>query len=84
MVKFMNDSMVQPVESSWFGFYKPGSDVELMTLEESDIFTKEKLGLKKMKEDGKLKFIEIEGNHLQFRNEWFIENIVNAYLKNKI
>ncbi|XP_070508698.1 palmitoyl-protein thioesterase 1-like [Chironomus tepperi] len=82
MVKFMNDSMVQPVESSWFGFYKPGSDVELMTLEESDIFTKDKLGLKKMKEDGKLKFIEIEGNHLQFRNEWFIENIINAYLKN--
>lgn len=80
MVKFANDSMVQPVESEWFGFYKPGQDQEVQTLEESDFFEKDRLGLKQMKADGKLVFIENPGNHLQFTGDWFIENIV-PYLK---
>lgn len=39
LVKFNNDTMVQPVESEWFGFYKPGQAKEVQTLEESRIFT---------------------------------------------
>lgn len=81
MVKFMNDTIVQPVETSWFGFYKPGSVNELLTLEESEIFTKDKLGLKKMKEDGKLVFLALEGNHMQINLKWFTENIIDEYLR---
>lgn len=81
MVKFANDTIVQPVETSWFGFYKPGSDTELMTLEESEIFTKDRLGLKKMKEDGKLVFLTTEGNHMQIKAEWFHANIIMPYLR---
>lgn len=40
MVKFDNDTMVQPRESSWFGFYKPGQSKKLQTLQESDIYQK--------------------------------------------
>lgn len=82
MVKFLNDTIVQPVDTQWFGFYKPGSDQVTIPLEESEIFIKDKLGLKKMKEEGKLKFIAIEGNHLQFDKEWFVKNIVDVYLRN--
>jgi palmitoyl-protein thioesterase len=81
MVKFENDTIVQPVETSWFGFYKPGSDTELQTLEESEIFTKDKLGLKKMKDDGKLVFLSTEGNHMQISTKWFVENVIEAYLR---
>ena len=81
MVKFMNDTIVVPRESQWFGFYKPGQDVELQTLEDSDLFIKDKLGLQQMKTDGKLIYLATEGNHLQFKTEWFIENIINVYLK---
>lgn len=38
-VKFDNDSMVQPVESEWFGFYKSGQSSVVETLQESDIYT---------------------------------------------
>lgn len=38
MVKFENDSMVQPVESEWFGFYKPGQSVEVESLQESALY----------------------------------------------
>lgn len=38
MVKFLNDSVVQPVESEWFGFYKPGQAEEIVDLRSSDIY----------------------------------------------
>ena len=81
MIKFANDTIVQPKETSWFGFYKPGSDTELLTLEESEIFIKDKLGLKKMKEDGKLVFLETPGNHMQITKSWFVENVIELYLQ---
>lgn len=81
MVKFLNDTIVTPRESQWFGFYKPGQDVELQTLEDSDLFIKDKLGLQQMKTDGKLIYLATEGNHLQFKTQWFIDNIINVYLK---
>lgn len=81
MIKFENDTMVQPKESSWFGFYKPGSDTELLPLEQSEIYLKDKLGLKKMKEDGKLVFLATKGNHMQITKLWFEENVIDPYLK---
>lgn len=38
MVRFEKDSMVQPVESEWFGFYKNGQSVEVETLQESNLY----------------------------------------------
>lgn len=40
LVRFDNDSIVQPVDTEWFGFYKPGQDKETQTLQESDIYQK--------------------------------------------
>jgi palmitoyl-protein thioesterase len=40
MIKFENDTIVQPLETSWFGFYKPRSDTELLTLKENEISPK--------------------------------------------
>jgi hypothetical protein len=38
MVKFNNDTIVEPVETEWFGFYKPGQSSEVVTLQESDLY----------------------------------------------
>lgn len=65
-VMFNKDSMVVPKESEWFGFYKPGQATELMTLQESPIWTEDRLGLKEMAETaGRLSFLKIEADHLQ-------------------
>jgi palmitoyl-protein thioesterase len=40
MVKFNNDTIVEPVETEWFGFYKPGQSSEIITLEESELYIK--------------------------------------------
>ncbi|CAJ0927143.1 unnamed protein product [Ranitomeya imitator] len=39
MVKFLKDSMVDPVDSEWFGFYRPGQSKETIALQESSLYT---------------------------------------------
>ncbi|XP_042194300.1 palmitoyl-protein thioesterase 1 isoform X1 [Callorhinchus milii] len=80
MVKFLQDSMVDPVDSEWFGFYKVGQAKETYTLKESVLYKEDRLGLKTMDKAGKLQFLTVDGDHLQFSEEWFITNII-PYLK---
>ncbi|XP_030745828.1 palmitoyl-protein thioesterase 1 [Sitophilus oryzae] len=82
LVKFEGDTVVQPVETEWFGFYTPGQSQEIQTLENSDLYKDDRLGLKAMNESNKLKFLSTPGNHLKFQWDWFEENVVDPYLKN--
>lgn len=82
LVKFEEDSIVQPRETEWFGFYEPGQSVHLITLEQSRLYSEDRLGLKKMNEEGKLIFLSTSGDHLRFSDQWFIENILKPYLLN--
>lgn len=76
MVKFLNDTIVDPVETQWFGFYKSGQERDVETLESSRLFLNDQLGLKQMKADNKIVYLATEGNHLQFTKVWFIEHIL--------
>ncbi|XP_018563499.1 palmitoyl-protein thioesterase 1 [Anoplophora glabripennis] len=81
LVKFENDTMVQPVETEWFGFYKPGQSVKIETLKESALFVEDRLGLQRMDNQAKLHFLGVPGNHLRFEWKWFDENIIQPFLK---
>lgn len=81
LVKFLQDSMVDPRDSEWFGFYKPGQSKDLFTLFESPLYQEDWLGLKVMNSTGRLHFLASPGDHLQFTEQWFIDNIVSKYLK---
>ncbi|KAF6110848.1 palmitoyl-protein thioesterase 1 [Phyllostomus discolor] len=76
MVKFLNDSIVDPVDSEWFGFYKSGQDKETIPLQETTLYTEDRLGLKEMNNVGQLVFLAIEGDHLQLSEEWFNAHII--------
>jgi len=84
MVQFLNDTMVQPKESEWFGFYNPGQDKTVFTLQESPLYQEDWLGLKQMDSEGKLTFLATIGDHLQFTHEWFNDNIINRFLNNTL
>lgn len=79
MVRFNNDTIVQPIDTEWFGFYKPGSDTETYKLQDSPLYLEDRLGLKTMAEQGKLQFLAVDGDHLQISTDWFIKNIVLKY-----
>lgn len=59
MVKFLRDSVVTPVETSWFGFYQPKTTNIILTMNQHINITGDKLELKQMMEDGKIVFIEV-------------------------
>ncbi|KAL0131562.1 hypothetical protein PUN28_002833 [Cardiocondyla obscurior] len=80
LVKFENDTMVEPVETEWFGFYKPGQAKEVQKLQQSVLYQQDWLGLRAMENAGKVQYLSLPGDHLQFTAEWFIENIIKKYL----
>merc|ERR1711862_273762 len=82
MVKHKQDSMVEPRESSHFEYYAPGQAQEILPLRESPIYVEDRIGLKALDEAGKLHFMDVEGDHLQFSRQWFIDNIINVFFKN--
>lgn len=81
MVMFADDTMVDPKESEWFGYYVPGQSEKLVTLQESQLYKEDWLGLKQMDKNKKLHFLSSPGNHLQFSEQWFIDNILNKFVK---
>lgn len=80
MVKFLKDSMVQPKDSEWFAFYTPGQAKEIQNLTESALYKQDKLGLQQMDKGGKLHFISYDGDHLQFDDTWFVNELVMKYM----
>ncbi|XP_018336134.1 palmitoyl-protein thioesterase 1 [Agrilus planipennis] len=81
MVKFLKDTMVQPIESEWFGFYKPGQSKDIQSLFNSTLYTEDRLGLKYLYENQRMHFISINSDHLRFNWTWFESNIINPFLK---
>merc|ERR1711973_706919 len=80
MVKHNQDGMVEPRESEHFEFYTPGQSDVILPLRESPIYVEDRIGLKALDESGRLHFLDVEGNHLQFTRQWFIDNIINVFL----
>ncbi|KRY42733.1 Palmitoyl-protein thioesterase 1, partial [Trichinella spiralis] len=81
LIKFTRDSMVVPPESSWFGFYAPGQAVDVIPLQETELYKNDRLGLLQMEKDGKLHFLKTDGDHLEFTEKYFISKIMNKFIK---
>ncbi|VDO41828.1 unnamed protein product [Haemonchus placei] len=81
LIKFTRDHMVVPMESSWFGYYKEGDIDTIMTMNETKLYTEDRIGLKKLHETGRLHFLEVEGDHLKITREEFKKEVIDKYLK---
>jgi len=82
LVKFLQDTMVVPPDSEWFGFYTPDQAVTIQQMNETDLYIQDKIGLQTLNDQGKIAFLTVDADHLQFTTEWFIDEIINPYLKN--
>lgn len=67
LMKFTKDTMIYPKESAWFEFVDEKDIVVL--LKNSTFYNKDQIGLKKLMEEGKVQFVEVDGNHLQFSDD---------------
>jgi palmitoyl-protein thioesterase len=80
-IKFTKDTMVVPPESEWFGFYAPGQSTQILSLNETALYTQDRLGLQAMMKAGKLHFLGVDGDHLRISEETFINEVINKFLK---
>jgi len=76
LVKFTEDTVVQPRESEWFGWYIDGQDELTEPVQNTTLYTEDWIGLKYLMDNNQVSFIPCEGNHLQFTDEWFVANLV--------
>lgn len=76
LIKFNQDTMVVPRESSHFGYYSPGQQTEISNMTELSVFTEDRIGLKTMLENDQIDFISTDGDHLQFSEDFFANEIV--------
>ena len=79
LVKFLKDEMVTPRESEWFWYYKNGQDEKVTEAKYLPIW--KNLGLDKLDQDGRIVYKSVDGQHLQFSDEWFRSDVVEVFLK---
>ncbi|CAI2374488.1 unnamed protein product [Moneuplotes crassus] len=61
---FSKDGMIYPPSSAWFNELRP--DGSILSFNETELYTKDLLGLKTLYEEGRIVFHEFDGDHLQF------------------
>jgi palmitoyl-protein thioesterase len=74
LVKYLKDISLVPNESSQFGFTDRYGRV--VRMENTELFKKDRIGLKKMKEEGKLVMLDAPMEHLDLNEIWFRNNLI--------
>jgi len=76
LVLFTEDSVVQPRESEWFGFYVEGQDHIVQGVENTTLYTEDWIGLKYLVESKRVQFLSTVGDHLEFTDKWFNQTLI--------
>ena len=84
MVKFTGDTIVDPVESEWFGFFADGDTKTVVRLEDSQLYKEDRLGLRVLDASNRLIRISLPGDHLQISKQWYTSEIIEKYIKKEI
>lgn len=79
LVKFSEDTMINPPETAWFQFWDENYNVE--PFEKSKFYQNDYIGLRELNESGKVDFEKLPGNHLDFDYE-DLERFVARFDKN--
>lgn len=77
LVMFTEDTVIYPRETAWFGYFD--SKMELLKMEDTDLYKDDYIGLKELNVGKKIEFVSIKGNHLQFTKK-DIENTFIPFL----
>ena len=79
LIKGSQDTVICPKESSWFEFYDTKGQY-IVPLKDSEFYKKDFIGLRKMNEQGKVKFALFNAKHVGYSEKEFVEHIV-SFLK---
>ena len=78
LIKSLGDTVITPIDSSWFEFYdKEGN--KIVPLKESYFYIDDYIGLRKLDEEGKVKFVEFQEEHVLYNMKEYSEEIVEFF-----
>ena len=78
LIKSLGDTVITPIDSSWFQFYdKEGN--KIVPLKESYFYIDDYIGLRKLDEEGKVKFVEFQEEHVLYNMKEYSEEIVEFF-----
>jgi len=80
LVKFTEDTIVDPKESEWFGWFSPVDHSTLLSLRDTKMYMDDWIGLRSLDESGKLHLLSVEGDHLQL-DQKSLDDITDKFLK---
>ena len=78
-IKAKRDSVIVPRDSSWFEFYDYDGKT-IVPLEESDFYINDYIGLRKLDEQGKVSFVEIDQEHVLYNMKEYRDEILQFFL----
>lgn len=83
LIMFKHDTILIPKETSWFGYYPDGAFNPVLPAQETTLYTEDWIGLKTLDEAGKVKFINVSGNHLEI-SQSDMKTYVVPYLEDQV
>ena len=78
-IKGKRDSVIVPRESSWFEFYDYDGKT-IIPLKESDFYIHDAIGLKKLMDEGKVSFVELDQEHVLYNMKEYRDEILSFFL----
>ncbi|KAG9149193.1 hypothetical protein Leryth_003193 [Lithospermum erythrorhizon] len=64
LIMFEHDTVLIPKETAWFGYYPDGAFKPVLAPQETQLYIEDWIGLKSLDDAGKVKFVQVAGNHL--------------------
>nr|XP_016434838.1 PREDICTED: palmitoyl-protein thioesterase 1-like [Nicotiana tabacum] len=87
LIMFENDNVINPKESSWFGFYQDGTYSQILPPQQTNLYLEDTFGLQTLDKAGKVKFIKLPGIHLgmdiQEMQQYVAPYLIDGPPKNK-
>ncbi|OIT32201.1 hypothetical protein A4A49_19477 [Nicotiana attenuata] len=87
LIMFENDNVINPKESSWFGFYQDGTYSQILPPQQTNLYLEDTFGLQTLDKAGKVKFIKLPGYHLgmdiQEMQQYVVPYLIDGPPKNK-
>ncbi|CAH9086553.1 unnamed protein product [Cuscuta europaea] len=64
LIMFEHDTVLIPKETSWFGYYPDGAFEPVLPPQQTRLYIEDWIGLKALDDAGRVKFVNVSGNHL--------------------
>ncbi|XP_058104338.1 uncharacterized protein LOC131248213 isoform X2 [Magnolia sinica] len=82
LIMFEHDTVLIPKQTSWFGYYPDGSFSTVLPPQQTKLYVEDWIGLKTLDDAGRVKFINVSGNHLGISQSDMKKHIV-PYLEDQ-